>query len=112
MPTASKRLRLVADDQSTVHVGMALKRRREAAGLTQEQAAAQAGITRNALSALEKKQYPDPHLSTLLALMLTYEVHSIEALLGPVPSQFVAGHWQAQGWPGGKPATKAGIAPN
>jgi transcriptional regulator with XRE-family HTH domain len=108
MPTHSKRLRLVLDDQSTVHVGMALKGRREAAGLTQEQAAARAGITRNALSALEKKQYPDPHLSTLLALMLTYEVQSVEALLGPVPSQLIAGQWQAEGWLGGKPATKIG----
>ncbi len=108
MSISSKRLRLVADDQSTVHVGMALKRRREAADLTQEQAAAKAGITRNALSALEKKQYPDPHLSTLLALMLTYEAQSIEALLGPVPSQLIAGQWQAHGWLGGKPANKVG----
>ena len=105
-PARSKRLRLVADDQSTVHLGNVLKRCREAAGLTQEQAAARSGITRNALSALENKQFPDPHLSTLLALMLTYKAQSIEALLGPVPSQHIAGHWQAHDWVGGKPSTK------
>ena len=48
------RLTVVTDDKSSVHLGEALKARRIAAGLTQEGAAARAGITRNALAALEK----------------------------------------------------------
>ncbi|ORA60863.1 MULTISPECIES: helix-turn-helix transcriptional regulator [Mycobacteriaceae] len=100
-------LRVVHDTQavqSTVHLGQVLRAHRERAKLTQEQAAVRAGITRGALAALEKKQFPDPHLSTLLALMLTYRLGSLEALLGPSHSEVLAATWHAQGWQGGKPS--------
>ncbi|WP_457221108.1 helix-turn-helix transcriptional regulator [Mycobacteroides abscessus] len=99
------------DVQSTVHLGQVLRAHREQVKLTQEQAAVRAGITRGALAALEKKQFPDPHLSTLLALMLTYRLGSLEALLGPSHSEVLAATWQAQGWQGGKPSAADSVDP-
>lgn len=63
-----------------------------------------AGITRNALAALESKPLPDPHLSTLLSLMVVYRVVSIEALLGTTPSVLLAHEWRSRGWAGGRPS--------
>lgn len=96
MAPGDARLRLVSDDQSTIHVGRALRDRRRAARLTQEQAAGEAGITRNALAALEKKELPNPSLRTLLSLMRVYGSDSLDALLGPMPSWAIAIAWQAQ----------------
>lgn len=95
-------LRLVTDDHSTVHLGQTLRERRLAAGLTQERAAALAGITRNALAKLEKQQLPNPSLRTLLALMRAYELDSVEALLGPLPSAVAAAMWVAHSPSGSK----------
>lgn len=96
MATGDARLRLVSADQSTVHIGRVLRDRRRAAHLTQEQAAGQAGITRNALAALEKKMLPNPSLRTLLSLMRVYGSDSLDALLGPMPSWSIAIAWDAQ----------------
>lgn len=68
--------------QSTVHVGRRFRACRKRSGLTQQEAATAAGITRNALSALERLQFPDPALRTLLGLQRAYGLASIEELLG------------------------------
>jgi len=88
--TQRARLRVVSDVQSTIHVGQSLRAHREAIGLTQEQAAAEARITRGALAALEKRALPNPSLRTLLSLMRAYRLDSIEALLGSTPSAQLA----------------------
>lgn len=89
--------------QPAVHIGQVLRARREAAGLTQERAAVAAGLTRNTLGSIEKSALPDPHLSTLLALMQVYGLGSLDELLGPMPSMTLAESWQAKGWSGGRP---------
>ena len=89
-------LQLVKDEQFTIHLGNVFRSCRARAGLTQEQAANRAGITRNALAALEKKPLPNPSLKTLLSLMRAYDLDSIEVLLGPVPSRLLAAAWMAQ----------------
>ncbi|SKT78461.1 transcriptional regulator, y4mF family [Mycobacteroides abscessus subsp. abscessus] len=91
--------------QSTTHIGRTLRAHRHAAELTQEAAAVYAGISRKTLADLEKKQFPDAHLSTLLALMLTYGLTSLEALLGSSPSHLLAHAWRSHGWAGGTPKT-------
>ncbi|WP_231109947.1 helix-turn-helix transcriptional regulator [Mycobacterium avium] len=78
-----------------MHVGRSFRRCREAVGLTQEQAAARAGITRIALTAPEKKPLPNPSLKTVLRLVRAYDLDSVEALLGPVPSVRIAAAWNA-----------------
>jgi transcriptional regulator with XRE-family HTH domain len=88
-----------------VHIGDALRARRDAAGLTQEGAAARAGITRNALAALEKQQFPNPALRTVLALMQAYELDTVEALFGTTPSALAAATLAARGQ---SDATQAG----
>ncbi len=88
------------DAHSTVHIGHRLRDCRERQGLTQENAAGAAGLTRNALASLEGKQFPNPHLQTLLALMQVYKLSSLEELLGPLPSYRVANSWEAAGWTG------------
>lgn len=105
-PRSSSNLRVVGPAEtaySTVHIGASLRARRRAAGLTQERAAALAGLTRGAVAKLEAAQLPDPHLSTLLALMWTYGLGSIEELLGQVPSAEIARYWSSQQWQGGRP---------
>ncbi|MCF6389859.1 helix-turn-helix domain-containing protein [Mycobacterium sp. MBM] len=97
MATQSARLRVVSDVQSTIHLGHTLRAHRQAIGLTQEQAASKARITRGALAALEKKAVPNPSLRTLLSLMRTYELDSIEALLGSTPSAQLAAALFANG---------------
>ena len=95
-------LRAVPDldgsDHLRVHLGDRLRAVRKQCGLTQERAAVAAGITRGRLADLEKARYPNPTLSTLLRLMRTYELSSVEELLGPVPSVRLAAAWEADGW--------------
>jgi transcriptional regulator with XRE-family HTH domain len=83
-------LRVVQNDSVdahfTVHVGQRLQELRRHAGLTQERAAVGAGLTRNTLMTLERAAHPDPRLSTLLKLMMLYNLGSIEELLGATPS--------------------------
>lgn len=82
-------LRAVGTDhsaQSAVHIGMVFKRHRQLAGMTQEQAASKSGLTRNTIIALERARFPDPHLSTMLALVEAYGLGSLEQLLGDLPS--------------------------
>ena len=81
-----------------VHLGERLRAVRNQRGLTQEKAAVQAGITRGRLADLEKARFPNPTLSTLLRLMRTYELRSVEELLGPIPSTRLAAAWEAEGW--------------
>jgi transcriptional regulator with XRE-family HTH domain len=85
-------------DQLRVQLGPRLRTARREAGLTQEQAAQKAGLTRNAIASLERSTFPDPRLSTLLRLMRTYGLGSIEELLGPTPSERLATAWRARGW--------------
>lgn len=84
--------------QSTVHVGQRLRDIRVRRNLTQEQAAHRAGLTRNTLVGLERKRFPDPHLSTLLGLMHAYELGTVEELLGPLPSVRIANAWDSPHW--------------
>jgi DNA-binding XRE family transcriptional regulator len=91
------------DAQHAVHIGAVMRRHREHAGLTQERAAVLAGLTRNTLVTLERAALPDPHLSTLLALMRVYSLGSLEELLGLTPSKVLAEAWAAAGWAGGRP---------
>jgi DNA-binding XRE family transcriptional regulator len=87
-----------------VHLGDRLREVREECGLTQEQAAVAAGLTRNALVSLENRRFPDPYLSTLLRLMRVYNLTTIEQLLGPIPSRLLASSWEAEGWRGTRQA--------
>lgn len=93
---------LDAASQLRVHLGDRLRAVRKQCGLTQEKAAVGAGITRGRLAELEKARFPNPTLSTLLRLMRTYELRSLEELLGPVPSAKLAEAWEEEGW--GTPA--------
>ena len=105
-PAVARRLSAVSTPgsaQSAVHRGQVLRAHREATGLTQERAAVAAGLTRNTLVAIEKARFPDPHLSTLLALMKVYGVGSLDELLGSMPSRTLADEWEAAGWEGGRP---------
>jgi len=93
-----------ADAQLTVHLGAVLRRHRIVRNLTQSEAAIAAGLTRNSIASLEKSARPDPHLSTLLALMSAYGLGSIEELLGEVPSFRLQELWERDGWRGGRPS--------
>lgn len=65
-----------------------------------------AGISRNALAGLENRRFPDPHLSTLLALMRCYGLGSLDELLGPLPASAVHAAWEAAGWTNTRRARK------
>lgn len=88
------------DAWSSVHVGRHLRKLRETAGLSQEEAGVRAGLTRGTLGRLEASAMPDPRLSTLLALMELYRLASLEELLGISPSRLVLRRWVADGRPG------------
>ncbi len=94
-------LRAVPDPGSRpqVHVGERLRGFRLRSGLSQEQAAAFAGLTRKSIARLESARFPNPHLSTLLRIMATYEVGSLEELLGMPASARLAEAWAEDGWP-------------
>lgn len=85
-------------DRFRVHLGERLRLLRKESGLTQENAAAAAGITRNWLAELEKARFPNPTLSTLLRLMRAYGLGSVEELLGPTPSTRLVTAWEEEGW--------------
>jgi DNA-binding XRE family transcriptional regulator len=85
-------------DQLRIHLGERLRAVRQESRLTQEKAAAAAGLTRNAIADLEKTRFPNPKLSTLLRLMRAYELRSLEELLGPVPNARLAAAWEEEGW--------------
>jgi transcriptional regulator with XRE-family HTH domain len=89
---------LAPEDLIRVHLGERLRAVREKTGLSQEKAAVAAGTTRNSLAALEKAKFPNPKLRTLLRLMRTYGLRSLEELLGPVPSSQLAAAWEEEGW--------------
>ena len=89
---------LDATDLRQVHLGDRLRAIRNQKGLTQEKAAVYAGITRGWLAQLEKSRFPNPTLNTLLRLMVTYELRSVEELLGPIPSAVLAAAWEEEGW--------------
>jgi hypothetical protein len=61
-----------------------------------------AGITRKTIAEHEKAKFPNPKLSTLLRLMVTYDLRSLEELLGPVPSARLATAWEEEGWEGAR----------
>lgn len=84
--------------EQRVHLGHRLRAARQTTGLTMEQAAAAAGLTRNTIGNLENSRFPDPKLSTLLRLMRAYDLKSLEELLGPVPSARLAAAWEQEGW--------------
>jgi transcriptional regulator with XRE-family HTH domain len=84
--------------EQRVHLGSRLRIARQATGLTMEQAAAAAGLTRNTIGNLENARFPDPKLSTLLRLMRAYDLRSLEELLGAVPSALLAAAWEQEGW--------------
>jgi len=94
-------LRAVPDPGSRpqVHVGERLRGFRVRSGLSQEQAGAFAGLTRKSIARLESARFPNPHLSTLLRIMATYEVGTLEELLGMPPSARLAEAWAEEGWP-------------
>jgi transcriptional regulator with XRE-family HTH domain len=85
-------------EQLRWHLGERLRAVRRQSGLTQEQAAVAAEMTRSRLAELEKARFPNPTLSTLLRLMRTYNLRSLEELLGPVPSARLAAVWEEEGW--------------
>lgn len=85
-------------DELQVHLGERLRAIRKENALTQEKAAVAAGMTRNALADLEKARLPNPGLRTLLRLMRTYQLRSLEELLGPIPSARLAAAWEEEGW--------------
>lgn len=95
-------LRAVPDrgSQPWVHIGERLRQLRVQNKLTQERAAVFAGLTRKSIARLESARFPDPHLSTLLRIMVTYNVSSLEELLGISPSARLAETWAEEGWPG------------
>lgn len=84
--------------QLRVHLGERLRSVRKLSGLTQEQAAVASRVTRTTIAELEGTRFPNPKLSTLLRLMRTYELRSLEELLGPVPSAMLAAAWEEEGW--------------
>jgi transcriptional regulator with XRE-family HTH domain len=87
-------------DELGFHLGEQLKKARERSGLTQDKAAARSGLTRKTIAEHEKARFPNPRLSTLLRLMLAYELRSLEELLGPTPSARLAAEWEEEDWEG------------
>ena len=81
-----------------MHLGERLRDFRVKSGFTQEQAAVYADLTRKSIARLENARFPNPHLSTLLRLMRTYGVSSLEELLGTAPSARLAEAWEEEGW--------------
>jgi transcriptional regulator with XRE-family HTH domain len=81
-----------------LHIGERLRNFRVKNNLTQEQAAVFAGLTRKSIARLEGSRFPNTYLSTLLRLMSTYKVSSLEELLGTTPSARLAAAWEEEGW--------------
>jgi transcriptional regulator with XRE-family HTH domain len=84
--------------QPGIHLGERLRDFRIRSRLSQEQAAVYAGLTRKSIARLESARFPNPHLSTLLRLMTTYKLSSLEELLGTSTSARLAAAWEEEGW--------------
>ena len=69
--------------------GAQLKRLREAAGFTQEELASRAGLSSDAISALERGQrkYPYPHTVRALANALNLSEDEHDALINAAPKR-------------------------
>ncbi len=69
--------------------GMRLRRARDLAGLTQEELAERAGLTPNAISALERGEHPHPYPATVRALSAALQLSENEraALAASVPTR-------------------------
>lgn len=65
-----------------MHLGERLRDFRLKSGLTQERAAVYSGLTRKSIARYEAARFPDLYLSNLLRLMTTYDISSLEELLG------------------------------
>ena len=93
-------LRSVPDpgSQPRIHLGERLRDFRIKSRLTQEQAAVYSGLTRKSIARYENARFPNLYLSNLLRLMTTYNVGSLEELLGTTPSARLAAAWEEEGW--------------
>ncbi len=93
-------LRSVPDpgSQPRMHLGERFRDFRIKSRLSQEQAAVYSGLTRKSIARYEAARFPNPHLSNLLRLMTTYNVGSLEELLGTTPSARLAAAWEEEGW--------------
>ena len=82
-----RRIDLKASSEQESSFGARLRQLREAAGLTQEELAGRAGLTRNAVSALERGERRRPYLHTVRSLADALELPEAErtALLASVP---------------------------
>jgi predicted ATPase/DNA-binding XRE family transcriptional regulator len=85
--TSEQRIKL--DAVSDLPFGARLRRMREAAGLTQEELAVRAGLSRNAVGALERgfRKRPYPHTVRSLAHALELSEQERTALLSAVPKE-------------------------
>jgi predicted ATPase/DNA-binding XRE family transcriptional regulator len=81
--------RIKLDAVTDLPFGTRLRRLREAAGLTQEELAARAGLSRNAVGALERglRKRPYPHTARSLAHALGLSEEERAALLSAVPRE-------------------------
>lgn len=93
-------LRSVPDpgSQPRMHLGERLRDFRIKSKLTQEQAAVHAGLTRKSIARYEAARFPNLYLSNLLRLMTTYDIGSLEELLGTTPSARLAEAWAEEDW--------------
>ena len=82
-----RRIDLKASSEQESSFGARLRQLREAAGLTQEELARRAGLTRNAVSALERGERRRPYPHTVRSLADALELPEAErtALLASVP---------------------------
>jgi hypothetical protein len=53
---------------------------------------------RKSVARYESARFPNLYLSNLLRLMTTYNVSSLEELLGTTPSARLAAAWEEEGW--------------
>ena len=81
--------RIKVDAVTDLPFGTRLRRLREAAGLTQEELAARAGLSRNAVGTLERglRKRPYPHTARSLAHALGLSEEERAALLSAVPKE-------------------------
>jgi transcriptional regulator with XRE-family HTH domain len=81
-------------------MGAQIRQLRKARGLTIDEAAKRAGLSRNTLSNVERSALPNPTLGTMLALMELFDLETIEGLIGPTPSASLVDEWIDKGRPG------------
>ena len=89
MAMSERRISLSVRPEQESTFGARLRRLREAAGLTQEELAERAGLSRNAISSLERgeRKRPYPHTVRSLAEALGLSEDERAALLASVPRQ-------------------------